>query len=277
MKTTEFFEKHNYVLVKNFIPKVLADYLYRYSRIVETSAKVMVDTKFPKYDLELFGKFGDGQVPGTFYRYADPAFDTLLVHSVPAMEFVTGMVLQPTYSYWRMYKKDDILKRHRDRPSCEISATLCLGYDTSNVEDKQYNWPMWIDETGSLTNEGKPIHMEPGDCIIYKGSKVDHWRLPFEGERLAQVFLHYSDQNGPFAQYTKYDARPFVGLPGYFRNQEKIDKASEIGYNLYTSQMQGLGEEGLAEKSLIERTQRDSYEKSEMKLNDTKNSDTKDK
>ena len=28
---------------------------------------------------------------------------------------------------------DSDLKRHKDRPSCEISTTLCLGYDNSNI------------------------------------------------------------------------------------------------------------------------------------------------
>ena len=37
-------------------------------------------------------------------------------------------------------KNGDILKRHKDRPSCEISTTINLGGDP---------WPIFIDDTGS--------------------------------------------------------------------------------------------------------------------------------
>ena len=46
------------------------------------------------------------------------------------MQKETGLDLCPTYSYARLYKKDgDELKRHKDRPSCEISTTINLGGD----------------------------------------------------------------------------------------------------------------------------------------------------
>ena len=38
----------------------------------------------------------------------------------------TGLELIPTYSYSRAYKKGDILRRHKDRPSCEIIRLLNL-------------------------------------------------------------------------------------------------------------------------------------------------------
>ena len=39
-----------------------------------------------------------------------------------------------------LYKQGDELKRHKDRPSCEISTTLNLGGDP---------WPIFIDGTGA--------------------------------------------------------------------------------------------------------------------------------
>jgi hypothetical protein len=52
------------------------------------------------------------------------------------MEKQTGLKLIPTYSYARIYKKGDILHRHKDRFSCEISTTLNLGGDS---------WPIYIE------------------------------------------------------------------------------------------------------------------------------------
>jgi hypothetical protein len=39
------------------------------------------------------------------------------------MEKHTKLKLIPTYSYARIYKKGDVLHRHKDRFSCEISTT----------------------------------------------------------------------------------------------------------------------------------------------------------
>ena len=49
------------------------------------------------------------------------------MRTLPIMEKKTGLKLHPTYSYARIYKAGDImLKRHKDRFSCEISTTLNL-------------------------------------------------------------------------------------------------------------------------------------------------------
>ena len=58
---------------------------------------------------------------------------------------------------------------------------------------------------------GLPIHLEPGDIIIYKGCEVDHWREKYEGLNHAQVFLHLNDQNGPYKNL--YDGRPLLCVP----------------------------------------------------------------
>ena len=42
------------------------------------------------------------------------------------MEKIQNLKLNPTYSYARIYKTGDILHRHKDRFSCEISTTLNL-------------------------------------------------------------------------------------------------------------------------------------------------------
>ena len=50
--------------------------------------------------------------------------------------------------------------------------------------------------------------LEEGDAVLYKGCEVDHWREPYtEGTKLAQVFLHYVDANGPYTEW-KNDKKP---------------------------------------------------------------------
>ena len=48
--------------------------------------------------------------------------------------------------------------------------------------------------------------LSPGDGLLYRGIDVFHWREPFQGNRLVQVFLHYVDRNGPHADQ-KFDGR----------------------------------------------------------------------
>jgi len=78
---------------------------------------------------------GDDQVPGTPCAYGDLMMDGLLNALLAEIEAASGLKLFPTYSYFRIYKNGDRLARHVDRPSCEISVTLCLGFE--GVE----SWP----------------------------------------------------------------------------------------------------------------------------------------
>jgi hypothetical protein len=52
------------------------------------------------------------------------------------VEAATGKKLFPTYAYARWYAPGDELKIHRDRDSCEISATITLGFEGSP-------WPIY--------------------------------------------------------------------------------------------------------------------------------------
>ena len=53
--------------------------------------------------------------------------------------------------------------------------------------------------------------------LIYRGCEMEHWREAFEGETCAQVFLHYNDASYEEAEKNKYDGRPFLGLPAWFK------------------------------------------------------------
>jgi hypothetical protein len=58
--------------------------------------------------------------------------------------------------------------------------------------------------------------LRPGDALIYRGIELAHWREAFQGEKMAQVFLHYVDRNGPNAA-EKFDGRAGLGVPGVYR------------------------------------------------------------
>ena len=102
-----------------------------------------------------------------------------------------------TYTYARVYYRGAKLEKHKDRPSCEFSTTLNLGGD---------QWPIFIDD--------KKILLKPGDMLVYEGCKYEHWRERFDGVYCVQVFLHYADEKN---KDLKYDGRPFLGLPSFFK------------------------------------------------------------
>ena len=92
----------------------------------------------------------------------------------------------------------------------------------SNVADSQYLWPIFVDNSKDYRHfgdealqlakpgEGTPALLSPGDCVIYRGCEVRHWREAFQGNHQAQAFIHYVDQDGPYARY-RFDTRLMLG------------------------------------------------------------------
>jgi len=140
----------------------------------------------------------DDQCPKSQAVHGAPVFDSLLEQLLPHFEAASGKRLYPTYAYARLYAPGDELKIHTDRPACEISATLTLGFEGGV-------WPIYMGNEGGLN--GTKIDMKVGDAVMYRGMNVHHWREPYkEGQWQAQVFLHYVDADGPHAEW-KYDKR----------------------------------------------------------------------
>ena len=202
------FKKNKYSILKKAISKELANFVYKYFQNKKNVARFLFDQKYISPFTEYFGIWNDEQVPNTYSHYSDIAMETLLQEVKPVMEKHTGLKLSETYSYARIYKNGDVLARHKDRYSCEISTTLNLGGDP---------WPIYLDPTGKTGQAGIKINLEPGDMLIYSGCDLEHWREPFEGKDCAQVFLHYNNLKGKDAKQNLYDKRPMLGLPAYFK------------------------------------------------------------
>jgi hypothetical protein len=148
-----------------------------------------------KQELEILQKYcstklnylwsDDSQSPLAPCWYKDPLMDSFLELKIDKMEKETGLKLFKTYAYWRYYIFGSRLENHKDRPSCEISATVCI--------HKTDNWPIHMNNNW--------IELEEGDAVIYLGCELTHGRKPFKGDGCAQVFFHYVDKNGPYTEY----------------------------------------------------------------------------
>jgi hypothetical protein len=194
---------NKYQVIKNAISYELANFVFNYFLLKRDAVNYMYNNNIIAEN-SLFGTWKDRQVPNVYANYADFAMETLLMKVMPIMKKETNLDLIPTYSYARVYEKGSILKRHKDRPSCEISTTLNLGGDP---------WSIFIDPTGSNNAPaGIKVDLEPGDMLVYSGCELEHWREEFTGNICAQVFLHYNNLNGPFKDNNLYDKRPLLGL-----------------------------------------------------------------
>jgi len=211
---------NKFQVIKNAVPYELANFIFNYFLLKRDAVDFMYKNNIT-YDNGSLGTWTDKQVPNTYSHYADMVMETLLMKVLPKMQQETGLELIPTYSYARIYKKGDILRRHKDRPSCEISTTLNLGGNP---------WPIFIDGTGADNvideyknivkpgaPEGTKVLLDVGDMLVYSGCELEHWREPFDGDICGQVFLHYNHVNGPFAEKNKFDGRPMLGLPSFVK------------------------------------------------------------
>ncbi len=213
------FKTKKYEVIRGALSKELANFIFNYMMLQRDAVDFMMKNNKVNPANPFMGTRTDQQIPGAYSRYADWVMETLLQYMRPIMKAKTGLELIPTYSYTRLYEKGNILHRHKDRPSCEISTTLHLGGD---------EWPIYMDPTGAdnilsgretttVVKPGAPkgtrIDLKVGDMLIYSGCELEHWREPFQGNICSQVFLHYNHADGPFAKTNLLDGRPLLGVP----------------------------------------------------------------
>jgi len=187
------FKEKGYEIVRNFLDKD-SDFIefiqsYFYTRLRAGQAVI-----------------GDMQAPNSFIFYGDPLMDTILGNATNSLSKLTGYNLLPTYTYTRLYGKGDELKIHRDRPSCELSATLALGIPNETPIN-----PIYF-STKEDRSDAVKILLEPGDLCLYRGCDLYHWRPPFEQDWYLQAFLHYVNADGE-NKNNIYDGRPYLGMP----------------------------------------------------------------
>jgi hypothetical protein len=192
MMNPEKFKKNKYLALENLIPNNICKIITKYALLQEEVS---------------FKPEGPGtQVEDAHSVYSDTLMETMLHFLLPHMEGNTGKRLCPTYSYYRVYRPGMTLKKHIDRPACEISTTVCFGSNYQGVSDN-YRWGMYV-------GENTLIEQNPGDLIVYNGCEIEHWRDEFQagaGSYQVQAFFHYIDKDGPFYPEHAFDKRPGIG------------------------------------------------------------------
>jgi predicted 2-oxoglutarate/Fe(II)-dependent dioxygenase YbiX len=220
MNTIEQFEKQLYIKLNN---------------VLNTNSCRNLTNSFEAF-IEQGKTIKDNQCNKSDSAYAFVDFEKLLKDLLPVFEKATGKRLLPTYSYARRYVEGEVLHCHIDRPACEISATITLGYGNKS-------WPIFMGNHDKTVSS--EVQMGIGDAVVYKGEQIHHWREPFDGDWQVQVFLHYVDADGMNAEWA-YDKRQKHELIPYFFEPEQVmycyyddilnDKACKILIDTYTQQ-----------------------------------------
>lgn len=171
------FDQNSYVVLQNVFSKQQCLNLSNYMFDLYAQNKLTKDDQCPMSD--------------SFHsdNYSDGAVDIVIDPLAKIIENILHVPLLHTYTYARIYRPGETLKRHRDRPACEISATLTLNYDSEDI------WPIFFKET--------PVTLNIGDLAIYKGCDIEHWRPAFTGNWHVQMFIHYISASGPYKDLVK--------------------------------------------------------------------------
>ena len=216
------FKKKKYTIIRQAISKDLAVFIANYFRMQKQVYDTCKQARYFSPFENIIGHYENEneQIPNTYSQYANIVMETLLLKCQPGMEKATGLKLYPAYTYARIYKKGDELKRHKDRFSCEISTTMNLGGD---------DWPIYLEPNPkkggvkpgvgyvSDNTKGVRVDLKPGDMLVYSGCELEHWREKFKGKECVQVFLHYNNRKTPGAKDNMFDKRPHLGLPSWFK------------------------------------------------------------
>ena len=215
------FKKNKYTVIKQAISKDLAAFVANYFLMQKQVYDTCKASRYFSPFENIIGHYEgqDEQIPHTYSQYSNIAMETLMLKCQPKMEEVTGLKLYPAYTYARIYKKGDELKRHKDRFSCEISTTMNLAGD---------DWPIYLDPTNKdippenqpykiIGNKGIKVDLKQGDMLVYSGCELEHWRNKFKGKECVQVFLHYNNRKTPGSKNNMFDKRPHLGLPSWFK------------------------------------------------------------
>jgi hypothetical protein len=151
------------------------------------------------------GEFArDDQLPDAVSFTHHSALDAVLLGARERVEDVSGCRLLPTYAYGRLYLHGNVLTPHRDRPACEVSASVHLGHDGGDPA-------LWFEPDHR-------VELDVGDGVVYLGITTSHWRDRFEGTSHGQLFLHYVQEEGGFADH-RLDRRPNRFPPSALRRR----------------------------------------------------------
>lgn len=208
-KITAQFIQNRYVVLRDFIPKDIITFALDSWKVIEHN-KAAFDVFF-RHETEITFNSPKSSLNKSHGEAGSPMGIALNRYLKDRLKTVLDLNLGETYAYCRKYERGAYLKAHRDRPSCEISITTCLDYQT----DDKKPWKIWLDNSKNWVDNDEPektfqetqaipnrkresvcVELEVGDVLLYQGPNVIHWRDFLVGEYSYHVFAHFYNREG---------------------------------------------------------------------------------
>ena len=210
-RETRDFHENKFVVLRNFIPKDIINMTLDTWKTIEANPDYK-DAFFHREE-ETTNNSPKSSLGKSEGCYKFPPAVALHRWLRDNLRDVIDMELVETYSYTRTYDRGAYLKSHTDRPSCEVSATICLDYKS----DDNTPWKIWVQNDRNYIDDAvqdqqqlfdffqKPVigkrkgsvavSLEVGDVLLYQGPNIPHWRDTFLGDYSSHMFLHFVNAN----------------------------------------------------------------------------------
>jgi hypothetical protein len=216
------FEKNGYIIARNFFDETTIALLQIYFdlkyRVINYSEQNRMEA------VRSYIQAGE-DVATSFTFYSDYLTESIQLKYGQKASNIVKMRLSPTYTYARIYEKNNFLIPHVDRPSCEVSATcpimisdnspsiICISNYSIDKTTQPYKIPYKeIEERGDYTE----VSLLPGDALFYRGCERFHWRKPLHCDSLTQFFMHFVETEGVHKEWY-FDKRPYSGFPSEYK------------------------------------------------------------
>ncbi len=202
---TMFFMENRYLVLKNFVPKEVIEMAMDVWKTIEHQPH-MHDAIF-ELEEDIIYKSPEYSLFKSHGCHSSPMGVMMHNYLTKRLNEFLDLSLQETYVYSRKYDRGAYLTAHLDRPSCEVSSTLCLDYKSddyvSDDEGKQYDhdYIQSISQSVPIRKRKedpsmKCITLEVGDMLLYQGPNVIHWRDTFVGDYTYHMFCHWINELG---------------------------------------------------------------------------------
>ncbi len=220
---TREFQTQGYVILRNFIPKEIINMAMDTWKTIEHKQE-WNDTFFEIED-DIIHDSPKESLRKSQGCHTFPPAVALHRWMRDNLSNVLDMNLVETYAYTRKYERGAYLKAHSDRPSCEVSATICLNYKS----DDNTPWKIWVQKDKNYVRlargdgqdrffeecqniphherKGVPITLEVGDVLLYQGPNAVHWRDTFLGDYSYHMFLHFVNHDGSLNHFDKFNKK----------------------------------------------------------------------
>lgn len=118
------------------------------------------------------------------YAFPRPPFEIdLMKRLLYPVSLKTGLSLQPSYVYGRIYLRGSSLSKHVDRPECQVTVSVALGHSSNSG-----GWPIFVED---YEGRSRCVCLTPGDALLMDGIRLPHWREELTEAWQAQLFLHF--------------------------------------------------------------------------------------